>query len=336
MKNSAKIIWFLILIALGAFAIFQQEKISRTQAQLTSVQTQLANVQNQLKEKSEADEKIAFAERKAKILQNVLTETSAYATKQSEQVTQLQSSLAAAKTNSANPFAALFKDPKMRAMIKAQQQAVLGPMIEKQYTALFQQLNLTPEQAATLKDLLQKKMSVSTDIGMSMLDNSLDASQRADLTRQIKSQTDDYNDQIQQLLGADDYQTFQDYEKTAPDRMMVSQFNDQLGSSAALSSDQQQQLIQAMQDTSANFKWTTDLNNPNNVANGDFASMFTPDKIDQFAQQKEQFDQQILTKAQQILTPDQINQLQQFQTSQRNLQIAGMKMAANMFGQKSQ
>ncbi|HZL79350.1 MAG TPA: hypothetical protein VFC17_10905, partial [Candidatus Limnocylindrales bacterium] len=212
----------------------------------------------------------------------------------------------------------------------------MGPMIDKQYAALFQQLNLTPEQAATLKDLLQKKMLAGAGAGMSLMDGSLDAAQRADLTKQIKSETDDYDAQIKQFLGDENYPAFQGYEKTVPDRMTVSQFSDQLaGGASPLSNDQQQQLAVAMNDARTSFKWTTDYSNKN-PSSGDYASMFSEDKINQFTQEKEQFDQQFLTRAQQILTPEQAAAFQQFQTAQRQLQIMGMKMAANMFAPKSQ
>jgi hypothetical protein len=332
MKNIIIAILLVATIALGAFCLHQQNQIKQTQFQL-------ASVQNQLKEKSGADEKIASAESRAKILQNALTETAAAAGEQSKQVAQLQKSLVATKTNGANPFgemSKIFKDPKMKEMIKSSQKMFMGPMIDKQYAALFQQLNMTPEQAATLKDLLQKKMLAGADAGMSMMDGSLDAAQRADLTKQIKSATDDYDAQIKQFLGDENYPAFQGYEKTVPDRMTVSQFSDQLaGGASPLSNDQQQQLAVAMNDARTSFKWTTDYNNKN-PSSGDYASMFSEDKINQFTSEKEQFDQQFLTRAQQILTPEQATAFQQFQTAQRGLQIMGMKMAANMFAPKSQ
>jgi hypothetical protein len=329
MKNVAITLLLAATISLGAFSWHQKN-------QLAQMQTQLANAQNQLKEKSEADEQIARVERKSKILQDTLAETSKFAAEKSKQAEQLQQSLAAAKTNGANPFADMFKDPKMKELIKSSQKAFMGPMLDKQYAALFQQLGLTPEQTATLKDLLQKKMLVGADAGMSMMDGSLDASQRMELAKQIKGKTDEYDAQIKQFLGDENYQMFQAYEKTTPDRMTVSQFSDQLsGGDTALNADQQQQLIQMMSDERNGFKWTTDYNNKNTL-NGDFTSMFSEDKINQFMKEKEQLDQQILVRARQILTAEQLASFQQFQTSQRELQIAGMKMAAQMFAPKSQ
>ena len=44
----------------------------------------------------------------------------------------------------------------------------------------------------------------------------------------------------------------------------------------------------------------------------------------------------VFTRVQQILTPEQLKAFQEFQTSQRELQMAGMKMAAKMFAPKGQ
>ena len=337
MKNLVITLLAITTIALGAWCLNQQNQIKSLSAQLAQTETQLAAEKAELQTQSDAIEHARFAAANEKILQQILAETEAGAAEQSKKAEHLEQSLAAAKTN--NPmqgFAAMFKDPKMRDMIKSQQKAVLGPMLDKQYAALFQQLNLSPDQAAALKDLLEKKTLAGTDAGFSMLDNTLDAAQRADLAKQVKSQTDDIESQIKQFLGDANYQTFQTYEKTLPDRTTVSQFNDQLaGGATALTADQQQQLLQAMSDVRSNFKWTAALNKPDAAA-GDYASMFTEDNINQFAQQQEQFNQQVFTRVQPILSPDQFKAFQDYTATQQQLQIAGMKMAAQMFAPKGQ
>ncbi|MEI9864717.1 MAG: hypothetical protein WDN00_09220 [Limisphaerales bacterium] len=177
---------------------------------------------------SQANEEAAEAAGRTKMLQSALTATAGAAAEQTKQIKELQQSIATKETNNANPFASMFKDPKMREMIKSSQKAVMGPMIEKQYAALFEQMKMDPEQAAALKDLLQKKMLAGADAGMALMDGSLDATQRADLAKQMKKETEEYDAQIKQYLGDENYSAFQGYEKTLPDRTAVSQFNDQL------------------------------------------------------------------------------------------------------------
>src|SRR5450432_844182 len=119
MKNIVIAILLAAAVALGAFCVHQQKQITQTETQLAEAETQLAGVQSQLQDLSEADKRIAQAQKKSEILQETLVKTSAFADEKSKQAEQLQQSLAAAKTNSPlSGIAALFKDPKMREMIK--------------------------------------------------------------------------------------------------------------------------------------------------------------------------------------------------------------------------
>jgi hypothetical protein len=338
MKN---IILCTLIVACAALAVLdvaQGNKIQKQSLRIAQNLQRMAALQDELKQQSEAIENAKESEARAKILQQTLTESTSAVVEQSKKTEELQQSLAEAKTN--NPLhgmVAMFKDPKMREMMKSQQKAVLGPMIAKQYSDLFKQLNLTPDQAATFKDLIQKKMLTGADAGFSMMDDSLDASQRADIGKQVKSQVDDVDNQIKQFLGDDNYQAFQSYEKTVPDRQSVGQFNDQFaGSANALSAAQQDQLVQAMSDARNNFKWTSGLNQKDPGMNGDMSALLTEDNLNKFVQEREQFDQQFLARAQQILTPDQLAAFQEFQTTQRNLQVTGLKMASQMFKPASQ
>jgi len=78
------------------------------------------------------------------------------------------------------------QDPAMKEMIKSQQKAVMGPMMTN-VSAFFQQLNLTPEQTAVDEGFAAEKNVAGAEVGMSMIDGSMDAAQRADLVKQIKS-----------------------------------------------------------------------------------------------------------------------------------------------------
>jgi hypothetical protein len=251
-----------------------------------------------------------------------------------KQAEKLQQSLAAAKKKDTNPFgefSKILENPAMKEMIKAQQKATIGPVIDKQYAEFFQQMNLTPEQWATMKELLEKKILAGLDAGLAMMDGSLYGAQRAELSKQAKSANDDADAQIKQFLGDENYKTFQDYEKTSPYRTAVGQFSDQLaGSATPLSEDQQAQLIQAMSDEQSGFKFTKNFGNKN-PANGDYAA-----RINQYAMEKEKLDQRVLARAQQVLTPEQAEAFQKYQTTQRTLQLAGMKAGAKMFAPKSE
>ena len=329
MKNLVIAVLLIAAITLGAL-FFKEHRLHQTQAaQLAEAKARLAAVEAQVKEKSDAVENARFAENKAKILQETLTATAEHAEEKSKEVASLQ---AAAKTNgAANPLAAMFKDPKMKEMIKSQQKLVMGPMIEKSYAGLFKQLNLTPEQSTGLKDLLQGKMLVAADMGMSLMDGSLDATKRTELAKQTKADTDEYDAQIKQFLGDENFKAFESYEKLLPDRTEVGQFNDELsGTGLAMNAEQQQQLVQALNDERTGFKWSTDYNNKN-PGDTDYASLFSEEKLATFAKEKEQFDNQFLNRAKGILTPDQYSAYVKHQATMREMQLNAMKMAAKMF-----
>lgn len=337
MKNTLIVILASASIAFGGVCTALRHQLHTESAELAQAQTRLAALETQLKRQADAVEEAKLSVAKAKLLQRTLTEASAEAVHQSKHAEQLKESLAAAKTN--NPMqslAAMFKNPEMRKMMEAQQKAVMGPMITKQYADLFKQLNLTPGQTDALKTLLQNKMLANADAGMSLMDSSLDSSQRDSLVAQIKSTSQDYDNQIQQLLGDQNYQAYQAYTTTIPARTTIGQFGDQLaGTADALSPNEQQQLIQAMTDATSNYKWTAALNGPQlqNPGQSDPGSMManlTEDNINQAAAEGAQFDQQFFPIAQQILTPSQATAFQQFQNTWRQMQTSALKMAAQM------
>jgi Spy/CpxP family protein refolding chaperone len=332
MKTTFLVITLIGCVALGILCFEQSKNLQSQRDELAKTKQQVESLQAELQEKTDAIENARLAEAKAKILQKTLNESTSVVAAESKKTEQLKQSLDQAKTN--NPMhtmAEMFKDPQMREMMKAQQKAAIGPILDRQYADLFKQLNLTPDQAAQAKDLIEKKMLVGADVGMSMLDSSLDASQRADLTKQIKTETDDYDQQMKQLVGDNNYDSFKSYEKTIPDRMAVDQFNSQnSGTARALTPAQQQQLIQALSDSRNNFTWTSGLNQQDAGMNGDLASLLTEDNIAKFTAEREQFDQQFLTRAQQFLTPEQVTAYGQFQHQQLQMQLMGFKMAGQM------
>ncbi|MBC8095155.1 MAG: hypothetical protein H7Y43_05035, partial [Akkermansiaceae bacterium] len=132
MKNILIVLLIATAAGLGVLGVYQRNESARMKSELTTTQEQLKLAQTQLAERAAADERIAQAERKAKLLQDTLTQASEVSATQSRQVADLEQSLASSKTNSSG-LAGLFKDPQMREMIKAQHKAVMGPMIERNY-----------------------------------------------------------------------------------------------------------------------------------------------------------------------------------------------------------
>jgi RNA polymerase sigma factor (sigma-70 family) len=208
-------------------------------------------------------------------------------------------------------------------------------IIETTYAPVFQQLQLNVDQSARVKDLILKKTQAQVRNSMALMNRRLEATKRADLSGQLQRETDEYNAQIKQAIGEESYPTFKEYEISVPNRTMVDLFSGESARKAqALSAEQREQLVQALNEERAQFPWSTDLSRRDLTAGG-YAAAFSASQIDTFAREEEQFERQFLIRAQRILSREQIAAFEDFHKRQRKSQITGFKIAAKLFGLKN-
>ena len=322
---------FVLAAALAALFlplyIHQLHMINEAEAAKAALQQQV----------SELQERATELQTKADTLQLRLHDTRETAVAKADQVVELQQALTnTAQTNAkaTSPMTEMLKSPEMQKMIKSQQELVLNSLIDKTYAPFFSGLGVTAEQSATLKDLLTKRSLVDAQFGVSLMSGDMDAAKRTELLQQAKTEKDGINDQIKQLLGDDNYSQFQAFEKTVPQRMSLSMFKDQQAAGpAALSPDQETQLIAAVNEETQNFKFTTDFADQSKFM-ADPASFFTDEKMAQFEQEREQLYERYLQRATNILSPAQLGPFAKFLDNQGTMQVNALKVAAKLFGTK--
>ena len=332
MKNFLIGLLLLTTVGLAALYVHENDNARTAQAELARLKTTLADLQGQTTlQQQRADN---LRERLNDMRTEAVAPTTTVATL--EPVDTNAPVTPAGTNDMKSAMAAMFKSPEMREMIKNQQKAVFSMMIDKNFKDLFAALNLTPDQAASLKDLITKKMLVDADTGMQMISGDLSADQRTALTQQAKLDKAAIDEEIKNSLGGGDpYVQYQSYEKTLPDRMALGQFEDQVsGGPTAMTPTQQQQLLHAMSDERSGFKFTTDYSDQSKF-DGDYATAFSDDKVNQYFTELSQLDQQYVTRAQSILSAEQLDAYQKFLLNQQTMQKAAMKMAASMFAPKS-
>jgi hypothetical protein len=237
-----------------------------------------------------------------------------------------------------NPFssmAKMFEDPEMREAIAAQQKAALGPILDKTYAKLFSDLRLTPDQAASLKEMLLNKQLTGAQMGMSMLSGGSDPAKTAELGQKVKAANEAADAEIKAFLGDDKFAQLKTYEKTTPDRMAISGFKDQLTGGAALTPEQEEQLIGVMTQERQSFKFTTDLTDKSKLT-GDISATFNEENVNRYVQEMDQLNQHFISHAQNILSPDQLESFQKYLNNQQAMQKVGMKMGAKMFAPAKQ
>jgi hypothetical protein len=330
MKNLIVGILLVATLVFGGLCVQQSRKVSQAEASAVDLRQQLSELQSSL-EAQEKQTARAMAELKTARADAMANINEALRIQAKAKQTNQPSAEASTNAKPSNLMAEMFKNPEMRDMIKKQQKAALSGMTDKNYGKLFSDLHLTPEQSASLKDMIMNKQLAAADMGLSMFTDDMDTAKRAELVQQIKTANDETDAQIKSFLGDDNFAQYQNYEKSMGERMSVSGFKDQLaGGPTAVTDDQEQQLIQAMSQARENFKFTTDLSDKSKFT-GDMASMFTEENINTFSQEYDRLNQQYLAKAQEILSPDQLAGFQKYLDKQQTMQKAGMQMAAKMF-----
>lgn len=208
---------------------------------------------------------------------------------------------------------------------------LMGPMMVKAYSPIFEQINLSQDQRAQLEDLIRKKNDVNMDKGLALMNRKLDAKQRAELIEEMKKGREGCDAEIRRLLGERDYQVFEQFERGLPDRIVIGLFKSKTaGTGMALSEEQQDRMIQAVSAARAQYHWSTDLSrriqNP-----ADPVAMFSEENIAIFAREEEAFERQFLTETKRLLTAEQQAEFEPFLAKQRKAKIASMIMTAKMF-----
>jgi hypothetical protein len=341
MKNTILIIWVAASVLAVGLYVHQVQKTSELSAELAGLRLKAADADSRESEEKHESESVQKKLREARADADAKTSEAARLeealTNQAAVSTQALASTAdsAATTNKSNPLADMFKKPEMRDFIKAQQKTVFGTMMEKNYGTFMTGLNMTPEQSSAFKDLVLKKFMVDADMGMNLMGGDVTADKRTELVDQAKKDKEGIDQQIKAFLGDDLYPQFQTYEKSMPERMVLSGFKDQMVTGGSpLSADQESQLVSAMQQERQGFKFTTDLSDQSKFT-GDPAAFFTEDRMNQFFQEQSKLQEQYVSRANSILSADQLTSFQKFLNTQADMQKAGMQMAVKMFGQKN-
>ena len=208
--------------------------------------------------------------------------------------------------------------------------AMMGKMMVKMHSPVFGQIVLSQEQRARLEELILKKNAVNMDKGLALMNRKLDAARRAALIEEMKSGREGCDAEIRRLLGEENYQVFEGFEKSLPDRIVIGMFQSKSArTGAGLSEEQQEQLLQAIGAARAQYRWSTDLSrriqNP-----ADVVGTFSQENITTFAREEEEFDRQLPARVEMILSAEQLAAFEPFLAKQRQAKIAAMKMTARM------
>jgi hypothetical protein len=124
-----------------------------------------------------------------------------------------------------------------------QQQQQLA--LDSRYAALFKTLNLPAEKLATFKALLLEKQSVVQDVMAAARDQGLDPRTGGGEIRQMIADAQaEIDGSVKSLLGNDAFAQYEEFQRTQPQRALVSQLQQSLSYTASpLTTSQADQLV---------------------------------------------------------------------------------------------
>ncbi len=313
-----------LVVAVGV-SICETHRASQLQAEITaSRQEQILTTQQlqQLRqERDEATQRLAALQRENDELRAGTQQSGKLPTNPPLPELSLNSN-AESPTNFFSGLASMFKNPQMKEMVRAQQKM----MVDQMYGGLYKKLGLSAADEDSLKQLLNDRQMTLVDAGLAAMGGSgSDTNQPAVDTKTLKAQ---YDKQIEDLLGQQAYSTFQQYDQTVAERTQVNLFKQSLSADSALTDQQENDLVNAMYQARQALPDNSLLKNQTHDP-----SQLTDDAIAEAVKVQEQLQKQYADSAASILTPAQLDQFTKFEQQMSAMSAAGMKMAAQMFGQ---
>ena len=129
--------------------------------------------------------------------------------------------------------------------------------------------------------------------------------------------------------GDSRYDAYKDYQATLSERMQLNQYKLMTGSETPFTDDQTEQLLAIMKEEKQNVTTATAQEFPSQDKMA-FASM-SDEQIEKLLQSQDTVNQRVYDRANQVLTPEQLQQFGKFQTNQLQMMRTGMAMMRKMF-----
>jgi hypothetical protein len=138
----------------------------------------------------------------------------------------------------------LMNKPEIQAMVSAQQKA----RIDRNYAALFRNLNLSSEQSEKLKTLLAERQTTGQDIIAAAHAEGINPRDNPEAIRKLFTDArNQIDDAIKSVIGDTGFAQLQNFEQTMPQRNLVNDLQQRLSySDTPLSAAQADQLVQIL------------------------------------------------------------------------------------------
>lgn len=307
MKNALMALMGLFAVVAGIFAYRSQQELAALRASAetaamreAALQTEKAKLQ---KAEEETQQRAAGLEKELAAERARLVAAQNLSTRDSTAVP----NAASGPADFLSSAMSILDNPEMQRSLAARQRSTLNA----RYGPLFKNLHLDAATLTQFKDLLVEKQMVSSDVlsvvakqGLNPLQNRQEVSQLL-----VKAQSD-IDGKIKTLLGDEGYGQFQNYQRTQPQRAVVTQLEQNLSyTDAPLTAAQSEQLVQILAST----------------ANTGARSQTTPVPTRATAR----ISDEMIDRAGAVLSPTQLQALEDIRQQQQEAQRAALLLLQN-------
>lgn len=227
--------------ATSVFYAYQQHRALRgAREAAAALDRERADLREQLRRHSRGDRVIDPSG-----TEPATAEASATAAARAEAIAALPAPGAETPTeNGPGRLPAFLENPEAQRLMGIQQRAAL----DQRYGDLFRLLNLPPAQLERFKDLLVERQTAAMDVLAAARSQGLNNREnRGEIRSLLEATQAEIDANIRALVGDTNFQRYQNYNQTQPQRAVVNRLAERLSySSLPLSSQQSEQLVQML------------------------------------------------------------------------------------------
>ena len=336
MKDSRLIVSTVVILALGAFLFAQHQNIGDLEREIARLKKEAQARDENVAQTSAAAEQLR---KKATTLEAVNSQLEARnkavagdpAAAASVAEGGVEGTDAKGKEGFGKMMQKMFTDPDMKKMIQSQQSMVVKMM----YGDLAKELGLPADKASRVMDLLAERQMAIAGKGMKMLGGEkADAASTEAVGQEVKSAKDEFDVQLEDLLGKDGMTRLSDYERTMGERMQLQQYQQAFNASGAALNDQQSQGLLGIMKEERMKQPPSPLDPGKADVGAAMKALQSDDTFDTLMASQEDMNRRVLSRARNVLTPDQMVQFETIQKQQLDMQKMGMKMGREMMKAK--
>lgn len=320
MTRLLAIVFALLALAVGGWAVVQSNQIAKLRADLAALDAERADLRK----------KIWAAEK----LNHELASRSADLAASSAKAASAATAIAGEPDAQNRPpdlsdipgrVMAFMDNPEMQRLMAVTQRANL----DGRYSALFKNLHLSPADLDKFKNLLVEKQTSVMDVMAAARAQGLNGRENGDEIRKLVQDSQaEVDNNIRATLGDDAFTKYKSYEQTLPQRNVVSQLGQRLSYTATPLNDQQsEQLVQVLAQNAPPSTRQTAPGAPT-VLTGPSGRTYVPGGGNRITDQA-------ITQSQGVLSAPQVEAMRQLQQElQAQAQLA-QQMRAGMGGRRA-